>query len=80
MLTMLTFEASTPASRAKAGKSFRAPSVAVPPSVRPSRSFGVLIGLSARTAIAKGGRLYMAETASGASAPGGLPATSWIRR
>ena len=41
----------------KAGYSFSAPSLAAPPSVLPSRSLGVLIGLEAFTAMAKGGTL-----------------------
>jgi len=47
------------ASLAKAGNSLSAPSFAAPPSVLPSRSFAVLIGESAFTAMVKGGRLYI---------------------
>ena len=57
MVVMLTFDASNPAILASAGKSLSAPSFAAPPSVRPSKSFGVLIGLSVFTATVNGGRL-----------------------
>ena len=57
MLVMLTLLGSTFASLAKAGKSLSAPSLAGPPMVLPSRSFGVLMGLSLFTTMVKGGVL-----------------------
>ena len=59
MLVILTLLQSILASLQSAGNSFSAPSLAAPPSVLPSKSFGVLIGLSAFTATVKGGRLYI---------------------
>ena len=55
MLVILTLLQSILASLQKAGNSLSAPSLAAPPSVLPSKSFGVLIGLSAFTATVKGG-------------------------
>jgi len=57
MLVTFTLLASILATLAKAGNSFSAPSLAGPPTVLPSRSFGVLIGLSFFTTIVKGGVL-----------------------
>lgn len=57
MLLMFTLAASILATVAKAGNSFSAPSLAGPPTVLPSRSFGVLIGLSFFTTMVKGGVL-----------------------
>ena len=57
MLVILTLPQSIFALLHSAGKSLSAPSFAAPPIVRPSKSFGVLIGLSAFTATVKGGRL-----------------------
>src|SRR3979490_579349 len=42
-----------------AGNSLSAPSLAAPPSVFPSKSFGALIGLSGFTATVKGGGVDM---------------------
>ena len=53
----LDLVASNLASLQSAGNSFSAPSLAAPPSVLPSKSFGVLIGLSAFTATVNGGWL-----------------------
>ena len=59
MLVMLTLAQSILASLQSAGNSFSAPSLAAPPSVLPSKSFGVLIGLSVFTATVNGGWLNM---------------------
>ena len=59
MLVILTLSQSILAILQKAGNSLSAPSLAAPPRVLPSKSFGVLIGLSAFTATVNGGRLYI---------------------
>ena len=56
MLVIVTLLASIPVALAKAGNSFNAPSLAGPPIVLPSRSFGVLMGLSDRVTMTKGAR------------------------
>ncbi len=55
MLVTLTFVQSILVSLQNAGNSFSTPSLAAPPSVLPSKSFEVLIGLSAFTATVNGG-------------------------
>ena len=59
MLVILTLVQSILVSLQSAGNSLSAPSLAAPPSVLPSKSFGVLIGLSAFTATVNGGWLNM---------------------
>ena len=55
MLVIDTLVQSILANLQKAGNSLSAPSLAAPPSVLPSKSFGVLRGPSAFTATVNGG-------------------------